>query len=245
MLVYGKGQFFAPHQDSEKHGDMLATLVVSLPSPHTGGELVVDDQGELKSYKGSHEDLELVAFYSDRRHEVLPVRSGTRVTLTFNLLLDQSSSEPATGPVEHAAGLLRSHFAGAGPDAGRGFESPLAFLLDHEYSQKSMRAGRLKGADAERTSLLRAAADAAGFECVLALAEVQETRESSSDYYPHEDFYDEEEIEAPVRGEALEDDGALLDGSIELTWWDDAELPGAIALSLSEQDVCAVSPPGC
>ena len=43
MLVYGKGQFFAPHQDSEKHDDMVATLVVALPSPHTGGQLVIDD----------------------------------------------------------------------------------------------------------------------------------------------------------------------------------------------------------
>src|SRR4249920_3971855 len=35
MLVYGKGQFFLPHQDSEKHDAMVGTLVVSLPSAHT------------------------------------------------------------------------------------------------------------------------------------------------------------------------------------------------------------------
>jgi hypothetical protein len=32
MLVYGKGQFFLPHQDSEKDDAMVGTLVVSLPS---------------------------------------------------------------------------------------------------------------------------------------------------------------------------------------------------------------------
>ena len=42
MLVYGKGQFFLPHQDSEKDDAMVGTLVVSLPSAHTGGELVVE-----------------------------------------------------------------------------------------------------------------------------------------------------------------------------------------------------------
>jgi hypothetical protein len=37
MLVYGKGQFFLPHQDSEKNDAMVGTLVVSLPSAHTAG----------------------------------------------------------------------------------------------------------------------------------------------------------------------------------------------------------------
>ena len=75
LLVYGKGQFFLPHQDSEKHDDMVATLVVSLPSVHSGGELVVDDGGTERTFRGSRDDLVLVAFYADRRHEVRPVRS--------------------------------------------------------------------------------------------------------------------------------------------------------------------------
>jgi hypothetical protein len=36
MLVYGKGQFFLPHQDSEKDDAIVGTLVVSRPSAHTG-----------------------------------------------------------------------------------------------------------------------------------------------------------------------------------------------------------------
>src|ERR1700729_4217196 len=38
LLVYGKGQFFLPHQDSEKDDTMIGTMVVSLPSAHTGGK---------------------------------------------------------------------------------------------------------------------------------------------------------------------------------------------------------------
>src|SRR6185312_8187541 len=41
LLVYERGQFFLPHQDSEKHDGMVATLVVVLPHRHTGGELVI------------------------------------------------------------------------------------------------------------------------------------------------------------------------------------------------------------
>src|SRR5260370_31840749 len=37
LLVYGKGQVFRPHQDSEKDDTMIGTLVVSLPSSHAGG----------------------------------------------------------------------------------------------------------------------------------------------------------------------------------------------------------------
>lgn len=49
MLVYEKGQFFVPHQDSEKTDNMVATLVVVLPSAHQGGRLVVSHHGEKKT----------------------------------------------------------------------------------------------------------------------------------------------------------------------------------------------------
>src|SRR6266550_7376142 len=51
LLVYGKGQFFVPHQDSEKDDAMVGTLVVSLPSAHTGGELAVEHCGESVTYR--------------------------------------------------------------------------------------------------------------------------------------------------------------------------------------------------
>jgi hypothetical protein len=45
MLVYAPGQFFAPHQDSEKTDDMIGTLVVSLPSRFTGGAMSIEHHG--------------------------------------------------------------------------------------------------------------------------------------------------------------------------------------------------------
>lgn len=88
LLVYGKGQFFLPHQDSEKDDSMVGTLVVSLPSHHTGGELVVSHAGRSIVYQASREKLTFAAFYADCLHEVKPVKSGYRVTLTMNLLAD-------------------------------------------------------------------------------------------------------------------------------------------------------------
>jgi len=43
--------------------------VVSLPSVHTGGELVIDHAGETAAYRASRDELTLVAFYADCRHQ--------------------------------------------------------------------------------------------------------------------------------------------------------------------------------
>ena len=48
MRVYGPGQFFAAHQDSVKTDDMIATLVVSLPSRFTGGLMTIENLSDGK-----------------------------------------------------------------------------------------------------------------------------------------------------------------------------------------------------
>ena len=250
MLVYGKGQFFAPHQDSEKHDDMVATLVVALPSPHTGGQLVIDDRGSLKHYDGSRDELVLVAFYADRRHEVLPVRTGTRVTLTFNLLLEAAPAPVAEGPVEQAASLLGRHFSTPVRryyDDDSHLPARLAFLLDHEYSERSLRSGKLKGTDAERVALLGAAADAAGCEWVLAATEIQETwnaiPDTSYGRFRYDDYDDAFPDETDPDDEPdFADLDELIDGNTVLTWWSDSRAKGEIRLSLQSEEVCAVTP---
>ena len=77
---------------------MVGTLVVSLPSAHTGGELVIDHAGQSITYRASKEELTFVAFYADCRHQVTPVRSGYRVTLTFNLLSPPTPRLPRQTP---------------------------------------------------------------------------------------------------------------------------------------------------
>ena len=69
----------------------------------------------------------------------------------------------------------------------------LVYLLDHEYTQRGLNWNRLKGVDAERAALLRAAAERAGCEAVLALAEVKETWDawpSDSDPWDDYDYYE-------------------------------------------------------
>ena len=94
LLVYEPNQFFLAHQDSEKDDSMVGTLVVTLPSSYAGGELMVGHNEERKAYRGSKTALSLVAFYADCRHEVLRVKSGYRITLTYNLLLHGRHQPP-------------------------------------------------------------------------------------------------------------------------------------------------------
>lgn len=202
MLVYGKGQFFLPHQDSEKDDAMVGSLVLSLPSAHTGGELVVDHAGESIPYQASKKELTFVAFYADCRHEVKPVKSGYRVTLTFNLLADTEADAEEVEPATELARCLSEHFDTrvtsryGGRDLG--LPNRLVYLLDHEYTQRGLSWRRLKGADAERAALVRAAAEQAGCESVLALAEVRETWDAMSDEDGWWDnfSYDDEDDEA-------------------------------------------------
>ena len=67
MLVYGPGQFFAPHQDSEKADDMIGTLVVMLPSV-AGRCRCWSTTAGRPPYRSSKTSLTFVAFYADCRH---------------------------------------------------------------------------------------------------------------------------------------------------------------------------------
>ena len=53
LLVYGPGQFFKPHQDTEKHDGMVGTLVLVWPSAHIGGLLRHLAQHLLGSLQGA------------------------------------------------------------------------------------------------------------------------------------------------------------------------------------------------
>jgi predicted 2-oxoglutarate/Fe(II)-dependent dioxygenase YbiX len=74
---------------------MIGTLVVTLPSNHAGGELMVGLGNQWKAFRGSKTAVSLVAFYADCQHEVLKVKSGYRITLTYNLMLRGDTSRPA------------------------------------------------------------------------------------------------------------------------------------------------------
>ncbi|EMD39484.1 hypothetical protein CERSUDRAFT_91991 [Gelatoporia subvermispora B] len=98
LNIYGPGGFFKAHVDTPRGADMFGSLVVLYPTPHEGGALVLRHMGdewtldcakhETKATEGS---IAYAAFFSDVEDEVLPVKSGYRVALTYNLYFDESS----------------------------------------------------------------------------------------------------------------------------------------------------------
>ena len=241
LLVYERGQFFATHQDSEKDDAMVATLVVTLPSQHTGGELVVHHLGEAVTYRGFDDRIALVAFYADCRHEVRRVRSGHRVTLTFNLLLDGDSAQPPSERVliGNAAQLLREHVSVPIPRSYGGPAAPprrLVVLLDHQYTERGLTASRLKGDDVRRVALLREAAAVAGFESALALTDVHEVRDDTPDYRGRGRY-------AADPDDDEDGDRDLLVSETVLTWWADGVAgAGPVMSTVDDDEVCAPTP---
>jgi hypothetical protein len=102
----GKGSFFKPHVDTPRSEKMFGSLVIVFPTPHEGGALLLRHRGQEwtfdsgKSLAAEREpSVGYVAFFSDIEHEVAPVISGHRITLTYNLYFDDGG--PVSPNIEH------------------------------------------------------------------------------------------------------------------------------------------------
>ena len=96
LNVYSTGGHFKSHVDTPRSKEMFGSLVVCLPSQFTGGALVTRHHGRQVTFDWSSSTAtHWAAFYSDVEHEVLPVTSGHRITLTYNLY----HTSPATNLV--------------------------------------------------------------------------------------------------------------------------------------------------
>jgi hypothetical protein len=171
LLVYGSGGFFLPHRDSEKCPGMVATLIVVLPCRFSGGELILQQDGVRRTISfpmaSSQQGIEYVAFFADCQHEVKKLRSGTRVCLAFNLVLQKSSTRkktPAHGPADPALTRAVWEWTRERP------EKPLVFALEHQYTQGGLEPSLLKGPDREVFDQLLAIAESC--ECRLHLGQV-------------------------------------------------------------------------
>jgi hypothetical protein len=87
MNVYLTGGHFKAHVDTPRSEGMFGSLVVCLPSVFTGGELVTRHLGHPVKFDWSScaTAVQWAAFFSDVYHEVHPVTSGHRISLTYNL----------------------------------------------------------------------------------------------------------------------------------------------------------------
>ncbi|KAI0794380.1 hypothetical protein C8Q74DRAFT_573484 [Fomes fomentarius] len=163
LNIYGKDAFFKPHKDTPRAPHMFGSLVIVFPTPHTGGALnlrhedkvytfdapqllhkanLVSSEGDNKPKQSSH--VAFVAFFSDVEHEVMPVTSGHRITITYNLYFAMGTPSAYLRARTHAVQLAqpRALHADGIADALRtlindpsclGSGGMLGFGLRHQY----------------------------------------------------------------------------------------------------------------
>ncbi|KIK57157.1 hypothetical protein GYMLUDRAFT_229413 [Collybiopsis luxurians FD-317 M1] len=102
LNIYDQGSFFKPHKDTPRGSNMFGSLVIVFPTPHKGGDLLLTENDEKWTFDAAEvlanstpdkPQIAFVSFYSDVMHEVLPVLSGARITLTYNLYFETNSIE--------------------------------------------------------------------------------------------------------------------------------------------------------
>jgi hypothetical protein len=143
---------------------MFGTLVVILPTKYTGGDLVVQHNGDTKvinQSSGSEFHTQYAAFYADCKHELKKLETGYRLCIVYNLV--RVGSGPCPDASQNVA-LLKSLKAAAKAWADDFNGKKLVIMTDHLYTPAGMRSrsgsAKFKGKDAAVTALLEAAARA-------------------------------------------------------------------------------------
>lgn len=169
LLIYEEGDFFLPHKDSEKEPGMFGTLIIGLPSTHTGGELMIRFDGKEKivdfSSPASNYKMPYAAFFADCDHEIKPITSGYRACLVYNLT--QPSGAEKLGHAQ--TGIQLDQMTALFKSLPIRTNKPKAVLLEHQYTPANFSWASLKHHDKPRAELLLGAAKRAGYFAELGL----------------------------------------------------------------------------
>ena len=212
MLVYDEGSFFVGHRDTEKSSGMFATLVIVLPSVCAGGELVVRHGGReatLGLRVDDASEIAFAAFYADCVHEVLPVTSGFRLALVYNLV--RRGKRGVLAPPNYGREQVEAtRLLGAWADSD---DAPVKIIypLEHAYTRAELGFEALKGADSAVAGVLIQAARQADCDLHLALITIEESGAAEYSDLPRSrrDHWSEPDLEA----------GEVFDRSQTLSQW--------------------------
>jgi len=248
LLVYDEGSFFVSHRDTEKSAGMFATLIVALPSLHAGGELVVrhgEREQRLALRCTDPSEAAWAAFYADCVHEVLPVTSGCRLVLVYNLLRKGKGRLPRPPSYERetaALGPLLRRWCDEQASASEDRPIKLVYPLEHAYTPAELSFAALKGADAAAAGVLAAAARDAACDLHAALLRIEESGAAEYSGFsgsPHYGRYQDDDDDDDDSGNEFEV-AEVFDRSLTLSHWsrpDDAiALLGT--LPFTDAEVC-------
>ncbi|KAL7917032.1 hypothetical protein ACQKWADRAFT_82283 [Trichoderma austrokoningii] len=187
-LLYKPGAMFKPHKDTEKDPSMFGTLVICLPSEHTGGTVCLQHGGKslkLSTAETSAYGYSYLAWYADVTHEIEPVQTGYRWVLTYNLIRVNTDNESS----RTSAMVLDSQILGL-RNALSSWETQqdppdfLVYVLDHQYTQRNLRLSFLEGRDYQRAGCLAEACKQHGkFYLFLAQLSTRDSWENDHEEY--------------------------------------------------------------
>ena len=206
LLIYETGDFFLPHKDSEKEKGMFGTLVIGLPSRHTGGELVVrfggvEETADFSEDSGDYK-IDFAAFYADCDHEVKPLTSGYRICLVYNLIQQKSAKQIQLTSLETYVTKLAEIFT---QQRQEGIAKPNILLLGHQYTPENFLEDQLKLNDRPKAEVIVRAAQKAGCYAKMCLVTsyITGAPEGGGGYYGDDDEEDENAEMAEVYEEDL------------------------------------------
>ena len=229
MLIYETGDFFLPHKDSEKEKGMFGTLIIGLPSKHTGGELVVSFEGvkEIANFSEDSGDykIDYAAFYADCDHEVKPLTSGYRICLAYNLIQQKSGNKIQLTSLETYVEKLAEIFKKQRQGDNT---KPYIVLLGHQYTPENFSEDQLKLNDRPKAEVLLRAAQNAGCYAKMCLVTsyLSGIPEDDGRYYKYGDDGDED-------AEMVE----VFEEELYIEHWLENDIPALSKASFEEDDL--------
>ena len=216
LLLYEQGGHFKRHRDTEKLGAMFGSLIIALPSAHEGGTLTISHEGTDIAINfgtdGNWRDIQYAAFFADCEHEVLPVTSGNRLCLVYNLTLQSGSSSQLNAAISAQAATLIPHLRSLHQESGNQL---FAILLDHQYTESNLSLRALKNHDNARGRALMMAAREAGFIPHLALVTLYQMGELDEDWQYGTSRYEDISDDATM--------GEIYEEGLSISTWRDAD----------------------
>ena len=238
MLIYEAGDFFLPHKDSEKEKGMFGTLIIGLPSKHSGGEIVLSFDGKEHSVSFaencSNDKLPYIAFYADCQHEIKPTTSGYRICLVYNLIDLQVESNIKLTSLQPEIDAIENLFQNQTERTNK----PYVYLLGHQYTPTNFSLEQLKLKDRPVAEVLLKAAEKAGYYAKLALVTSYQAGELEVEYsgrgrrgYYYDDDYDHDiDVDLAEMGEIYEE-------YISIEHWDSSMLPSIDVGNVETEDL--------
>ncbi|KAG8533510.1 uncharacterized protein KY384_002296 [Bacidia gigantensis] len=161
-------------QSAKEQPGVLATLVIALPSEHLGGGVLVkagSQEIELATCKASEYEYSFMSWYSGLDHVILPVTSGYRLLLTYNLVYQTTSLQsscPSNFATNHKQTIDHIFSRWSKYEVDHHQHEKLIHILDYEYSEGNFGIDSLTGLDHKRATCLLEAAHKYGFRLFCA-----------------------------------------------------------------------------